>query len=77
MEQILLDSPLRHVKNDRVTGGSHHGFTQGQLTTEKFGGFLDGVTTQKYKANYVIYLALWEMFDTVPLQHPELKIRKT
>uniref|UniRef100_A0A672UQA6 Reverse transcriptase domain-containing protein n=1 Tax=Strigops habroptila TaxID=2489341 RepID=A0A672UQA6_STRHB len=63
LEQILLESTLRHMKNNEVVGDSQHGFTTGKscLTNWWPTGLMD-----RGRAVDVIYLDLCKAFDTVP-----------
>lgn len=60
MEQILLESTLRHVKKNKVVGDSEHGFAKGESCLTNLLELQD-----RGKAVEVICLALCKAFHAV------------
>ena len=78
MEQLILDTISRHMKDKKVMGSSQHGFTKGKSCLTDLRAFDDGMSgcVDEGRAVDVVYLDFQKAFNT--LSHNILlgKLRK-
>ena len=69
MEQILLETMLRHMENKEVINDNQHGLTKGKSWLTNLVTFYNRVTAlvDDGKGTYIIYLNLYKTLEAVLL----------
>lgn len=67
MEQLLLDTMLQHMENNKEIGDSYHGFTKGKSYLRNLMAFYNGVTAavDEGRAQDIIHMDLCKAVDNV------------
>ena len=67
MEKVFLENVSKHMKDKKVNGTSHHGFTKGQACLTNLIAFYNEMTglLDEGRAADVVYLNFCKAFDTV------------
>ncbi|PKU42536.1 rna-directed dna polymerase from mobile element jockey-like [Limosa lapponica baueri] len=78
MEQIFMDTMLRHTENKEVNGGSQRGFTKGTSCLTNFVVICNSFTAlvDSGRATAIICLYLCKVFDTVPQGNLVSKLKR-
>ncbi|KAK4831677.1 hypothetical protein QYF61_018674 [Mycteria americana] len=67
IEQLILETVFRHIKDEKIIRSSHHGFTKGKSCLTNLINFHDKMIglVDEWRAVAIVYLDLSKAFDTV------------